>query len=168
MTDGNFIWPRLRGKQRLILARPTSSDWREGLRNLSDLERGVDSTRSWKLSEPNYLRSDVLLTIFPTEPRLFACIERFTADANKHSDCIHVDPDRYLVFEHGVLVDPIEARVKIDLARTRWLGAADGNAVIHALQERYESGVGIFGDVSSTRRLRSGFTSQLHTAPTHT
>ena len=140
-----FRWPRLSGDQRLIFARPQSGNWQDGLRDLykSRSRRGANA---WSLSDWEYRRRDVLLTLQPTDPRMFLCLEIFDADAELDSREILVDPTRYLIFNFGVPVDPVETSAGLrGFTRKRSLDARDGNRLIAAVKQEYESEVGIFG-----------------------
>lgn len=97
------------------------------------------------MAETTCRKGEWLLTILPTDPLMFLCLEQFSDDYDSLVDNqIPVDQKRYVIFEQGIRVDLIADQSQVKLARATSLTGVDANSVFSALQKEYESDAGIF------------------------
>ena len=78
---------------------------------LWDYFHGDGTAQVWDVDR-SYRRDDLLLTLVPTQPRMFIAREIATANGADTSD-IQVDWNRSIAFENGVLVDAVAKRAGI-------------------------------------------------------
>lgn len=121
--------PELQRGGRLYIAK--GEPYREAL---WDYFHGDGTAQVWDV-DCSYRRDDLLLTLVPTQPRMFIALEVAIANGAHTSD-IQVDWDRSIAFENGVLVDAVTKRAGIHKLQSYYEGV-EARRIWRALDSEY-------------------------------
>lgn len=121
--------PKLQRGGRLYIA--IGEPYREAL---WDYFHGDGTAQVWDVDR-SYRRDDLLLTLVPTQPRMFIALEIATANGADTSD-IQVDWNRSIAFQNGVLVDAVAKRAGIRKFQ-RYYEGAEARRIWRALDSEY-------------------------------